>query len=430
MDIGKGLSRSFDAYIKNFVPLLLASLVVVLIAVVAAAVLGPVLGLVLGWAGRVGWLLISLLLGAAVALVASPFAGGFIALAFKALRGQKGEFTEVFGHFGKALPVAIILVGAALLSFVVSVIGGIPVLGYLLTAVFGLASPALVFVFGLALAAVVDKGTNPLDALRQAVGHFLKEPLMCWLYGLIFCIVAGIGLGLGFAIAAGLGGLFWLLYIILALLLAVPLAALTLPVMALGLAAAHEEAAGREPAQLKLDRQAVQIAGLVLAGLLVVGLVCNLAGWGFGWGWGWGLGGGRFLSRSFLGSAFGRGLGVSVKERGGKFTIRGKGGSLTVGAGLPSNFPKDIPIYPRAKVEGTLATEDGSMTTFASKDAPDKIFVYYQEELEGRGWTIETLDLGEVKSIGCQKGEREGSVSITKTDEGSTIMISIGKKKE
>jgi hypothetical protein len=48
---------------------------------------------------------------------------------------------------------------------------------------------------------------------------------------------------------------------------------------------------------------------------------------------------------------------------------------------LPESWPKDIPPYPGAKINGSLATGKGGMLTLESSDAPDQVVAFYRSKV-------------------------------------------------
>lgn len=221
----------------------------------------------------------------AVPFVAGPFLAGLVALALKVLRGEKPQLTEVFGHFDKLMPAGIVLGVFGLVSFVFSTILFVPVLGWLLYAVLGIASPGLALIAILALGLVVDKGSAPVDALKRAFGQFMTNPLMNWLYALIIGIIAGLGylvalipIGIAAALFGFLGAIGGM---IIAVIFGIPCLALTAPVGVLGMTAGYEELGTKEPVALKIGKQTLQIVGIALGVLLLLGIVGRLA---FHWG--------------------------------------------------------------------------------------------------------------------------------------------------
>jgi len=387
MDIGKGIQRSLDVYFKNFVLLFLTTLVTLAIS------------------------------GVSLGILAGPLFGGLIILVLKLLRGDKAEFNEIFAHFDKFVPtllVSLMILAVYLVLWLIAfLIAPIWFLGPLIVLVLNIAIyPVMLLFYFLAIGFVMDKGAAPVDAAKKALGCLLTNPLMVWLYAVVIGILAGLGGFVGGLINVGLIAALGFLGVFAAILtfpLMIAISALTAPVGVLGLSAAYEELSVKEPGQLKLNKQVLQIGGIVLACLVVVGLAARI-----------------FFHRSYY-SAWG--VGRLFGPRSG-FGVRGPSrvqfGGIDVGEGLPKNFPKDVPLYPGAKVEGSLggSSKEGSMTTLTAKDPADQIYAFYREKLEAKGWTVEQSIIG----LSFTKGDQMVSVMANESDGKTDIILTVGKK--
>ena len=185
MDIGKGIQESLDLYTKNFTTLFVAGLVATLLSAVTLGIL------------------------------AGPLFGGFIILCLKLLKGEPGEFNEIFAHFDKFGPTFIIF----LLSLVFYIICMIPVLGWLVGIVLG---PVVAFIYAFAITLIIQQDLQPMDAVKKGLEFFQTNTVMNWVYVLVISILGGIG-----AIACGIGII------------------LTLPFTWIGLALAYRELAAK-----------------------------------------------------------------------------------------------------------------------------------------------------------------------------------------
>jgi hypothetical protein len=85
-------------------------------------------------------------------------------------------------------------------------------------------------------------------------------------------------------------------------------------------------------------------------------------------------------------------------------------------------LPPDVPSYPGASVvSSSNATEQGLIVAFQSKDAPEKVFEFYRQQLADRGWSVE----GEMSSVDQRmliagKGDRKASVLVSGGEAGET----------
>lgn len=61
---------------------------------------------------------------------------------------------------------------------------------------------------------------------------------------------------------------------------------------------------------------------------------------------------------------------------------------LGMTAGLPANFPADIPQPKNAKVLGSLNSSEGTVVTFESNDNVTSIINFYKEEMKKNGYEV------------------------------------------
>lgn len=363
MELVKNIQQSFNLYQKNFGLLLLACLV----------------------AGAISFISLGILAG--------PMIGGIIVLGIKLNRGEKAEFNEIFSHFDQFIPtlvVTLLLYGAGLVFYI---IGSIPLIGRIINFA---ASPALFIIYYLAVGFIVDQKMRTIDAVKRSIDCFAAEPAQLWLYSLVMMFLGGIG-----SIILFVGVI------------------LTMPLGMMGMSLIYQQLSVKETPIFKPDEQMLRIAGISLAVLLVIEIAFMM----FGWGRSASRNRGAGLASKILSGVTGQK--IKIDQKGGKFQI----GDLSFGSGLPENFPKDIPIYPDAEVGGFLSGKNnelsGSTTTLTSKDSADDIYDYYLTNLEKKGWSVSSNDLGEVKMINFQKGQRSGVITISGGESQCDILIGI-----
>lgn len=114
------------------------------------------------------------------------------------------------------------------------------------------------------------------------------------------------------------------------------------------------------------------------------------------------------------------------------FTDSKTGTQVDIGGNtIPAAFPKDVPIYPGAKVTSSASNtgadkQNGFWLTLTTGDSPDKVNAYYQTELSKNGWTIEsTFTANGMTSRAIKKDTRSGSLSTGKTSSESETQIVI-----
>lgn len=152
------------------------------------------------------------------------------------------------------------------------------------------------------------------------------------------------------------------------------------------------------------------------------------------------LAGGFFAKKagmSFFQSFIERNTGVKTDlgeiEKGKlSFTDEKTGATVDVGSDkLPDNFPKDFPLYPGAKVAGSLSgSEEGKQSgfwvTLTTADSADQASSWYKTNLPANGWEIKsTLEMGQNTTWGIAKGSWEGTVSVSSSDDGKETTITV-----
>lgn len=124
---------------------------------------------------------------------------------------------------------------------------------------------------------------------------------------------------------------------------------------------------------------------------------------------------------------------VSVDADSGQYAFKDNktGASFVVGenVSLPSDFPKDIPVYPDSKTltASTDPSQGGASVTFQSSDDVAKATRWYEDRLKNDGWKqsssftaggseIRAYEKGTVKlsfTIQAANGEEKGGCIIT-----------------
>jgi hypothetical protein len=366
MDFGKNLQDSFTLYFKNF-------------------------GLLLG-----ATLVAAILSGVTLGILAGPLVGGLLILGLKLLHGEKGEFNEIFAHFDQFGPLFLITVCLWIAMLVNMIIGWIPFIGWIFSLIIG---PAVSILYFIAIGLVVKEKKTVQDALQQAINYCSGEPLLIWVYALVVSILAGIGV-----VIFGVGAIF------------------TMPFGVAAMAVAYGQLTVKENPSLKLEKKMLQIMCISLGVLLIVGIVCR-ACFGFGFSrWSAHNRPGNFLTERILGAATGQK--VQINNNGKSVKI----GNLNIVTGLPDDFPKDIPLYPEAKVGGTLGSKGDFTTTFMTKDSAKDVAAYYATKLKDQGWEVTTSQLGEMEMINFKKEGRSGNVTATTSPSETSILLNYKAK--
>lgn len=109
---------------------------------------------------------------------------------------------------------------------------------------------------------------------------------------------------------------------------------------------------------------------------------------------------------------------------------RGYEGRFGEDVELPDDFPADVPIYPGARVQGTMLAEGNRMVTLATSDAAAKVAAFYEERLGASGWEAAArMDMGGSRMLSFQKGERTATVQLfEEAESGTRIMLMTGDR--
>ena len=92
---------------------------------------------------------------------------------------------------------------------------------------------------------------------------------------------------------------------------------------------------------------------------------------------------------------------------------------------LPSEFPKDVPVFPGSTPMASMSSPDeGMIVTFKSTEEQQAIFDFYQSELENAGWEIlEDPAFGNRLAIDALKDSRKVSVVVAGTKGDSRVSV-------
>lgn len=130
---------------------------------------------------------------------------------------------------------------------------------------------------------------------------------------------------------------------------------------------------------------------------------------------------GGILTTIFVGSVFKKAAkNVSVDSQSGTVNVRSEDGSASIGgeAKIPSDFPKDVPVYPGSKVTFAVKTEGKNFSVAVlTKDDVAKVMDYYKRELAAKGWnsTDDSLEI-----------TFEGGSSKSYSKENRVILVTVG----
>ncbi|HEX2954976.1 MAG TPA: hypothetical protein VHR47_13480 [Bacillota bacterium] len=155
MDIGKGLSQSFDIFKENAGALIVAALV-------------------------------ALIVSCACFIIAGPVMAGFLVFCIKTMRGEKAEIGELFAHFDVFVPTLLLFL---MIGVPLGILALIPLLNILILLILG---PVAFMVSSFGILSIVQENLSPVDAIKKGLALFQKNTVNNWLYGLVMYIISGI----------------------------------------------------------------------------------------------------------------------------------------------------------------------------------------------------------------------------------------------
>lgn len=193
-----------------------------------------------------------------------------------------------------------------------------------------------------------------------------------------------------------------------------------------------------EPELKEQPKKSSSLKPILIAGvgclllLIVMGFVLSFAG-------AWLM---NTFGLTFLQSAIEKQTGVKstisdIQKGQLSFTDDKTGQKVDIGAGkMPENFPSDMPVYPGAKVAGSMSgtgekNGNGYWVTLSTSDTYDTVLSYYNDTLASNGWESENaMTLGNnTTALTVKKAGLAGTVTISQPKSGSdtAIVITLGK---
>lgn len=119
----------------------------------------------------------------------------------------------------------------------------------------------------------------------------------------------------------------------------------------------------------------------------------------------------------------GNNLSMSGKTGDGEFSL-----SSGEGTEVPADFPDDVLIYSPSKVSMTMNAPEGQSLTLTTSDDSKKIEETYKREMIDKGWSEQvSMNMGSQSMLSYKKGDRVASITIMPSDDGTQIMLIVGK---
>lgn len=125
---------------------------------------------------------------------------------------------------------------------------------------------------------------------------------------------------------------------------------------------------------------------------------------------------------------------VTLEHKGSETSMEVKTGSgdttklraSATGLALPADFPKDVPIYPKAVVKMDDTVGPLRMVGLYIADPVAEGVKFYSEEMKKQGWTIDvSMPMGEGHMLTLKKDNRSCQMMITKDGKETYVQITL-----
>jgi hypothetical protein len=115
---------------------------------------------------------------------------------------------------------------------------------------------------------------------------------------------------------------------------------------------------------------------------------------------------------------------VEVDKDGGKVTFKGDKGDMTIASGnaatLPADFPKDVYLPARYKVESSMQMPGATVVSVAAPGQVSALFADASKQMQAQGWkqTMAMQQSGQTQMLAFEKADRSAMVSFDAGDDG------------
>lgn len=135
---------------------------------------------------------------------------------------------------------------------------------------------------------------------------------------------------------------------------------------------------------------------------------------------------GKSATERAIEAATGGNADVDVSDN--NVTVKTDQGTWSTSDKLPADFPTDVPVYPGAKVQGSVASagqdNTGHYAGLETTDALDDVIAWYKKEVKSAGWTIVT-DATVNGSLILSATKDSRGLSVTVTKEGDKVVVGL-----
>ena len=97
---------------------------------------------------------------------------------------------------------------------------------------------------------------------------------------------------------------------------------------------------------------------------------------------------------------------------------------------IPADFPTDVPVYPRHKVEDVSHQAGALMLELSVSTDAKSVLTYYEQQFAGYGWQVSTdsdeeTDAGDGSGLSATKDGRNAIVLVTALKDNRTVVHQI-----
>jgi hypothetical protein len=121
---------------------------------------------------------------------------------------------------------------------------------------------------------------------------------------------------------------------------------------------------------------------------------------------------------------------VEVDKDGGKVTLKGDKGDVTLASGdaatLPADFPKDVYLPSSYKVESSMQMPGATVVSVAAPGQVSALFADASQQMQAQGWkqTMAMQQSGETQMLAFEKDNRSAMVSFD-ADENGQVKVAL-----